>query len=163
MGENSIASQVDRLGKLLLPRKVKIAVAESCTGGMLASAIVSDVTASPMLERAFVVYSIDAKCEMLGLERRRVEECGGVAEDVARAMARSALSNSRAHLAVAITGFAGPQEDDEEVGLIHLATAGKDDTRHRVLHLGDVGRTNACRAAVASALEMLVKHAESID
>lgn len=162
MCNKSICGLVTELGGILVPRKMKIAVAESCTGGMLASAIVGDVNASPIIDRAFVVYSIDAKCEMLGLARTRVEECGGVAEDVARAMAESALDRSHADLAVAITGFAGPRESDEEVGLIHVASAAKDGIRHRVLHLGDIGRTAACEAAVRVALEMAVDHAKKI-
>ncbi len=162
MPNNSIVGLIAELGELLVPREMKIAVAESCTGGMLASAIVGDIDASPVIDRAFVVYSIDAKCEMLGLARRRVEECGGVAEDVARAMAGSALDRSLADLAVAITGFAGPRESDEEVGLIHVATAATDGTRHRVLHLGDIGRAAACEEAVKVALEMIVDHAREI-
>ena len=112
MTKHAIATLVHDLGELLLPGHFKIATAESCTGGMLACAIVSDVDASSILERAFVVYTVDAKCDMLGLERDRVEECGGVAKDVAIAMARSALQKSDADLAVAITGFAGPREGD---------------------------------------------------
>ncbi|MEO1922752.1 MAG: nicotinamide-nucleotide amidohydrolase family protein [Sphingomonadaceae bacterium] len=162
MSDNSITHLVSQLGNLLLPRNCTLAVAESCTGGMLASAIVSDVDASPILERAFIVYSIDAKCDLLGLDRQRVEECEGVAEDVARTMAEATLANSRADLAVAITGFAGPREGDEEVGLIHLATSTVRRSRHQVLHLGDIGRLAACRSAVETALYMLLDEASSI-
>ena len=157
MREHAIATLVHDLGKLLLPGHFKIATAESCTGGMLACAIVSDIDASSILERAFVVYSVDAKCEMLGLERDRVEECGGVAKDAAIAMARSALQKSGADLAVAITGFAGPREGDEEVGLIHIATAYAQGVHHKALHLGDIGRKAACEQAVAAALEMMIE------
>lgn len=159
MTDSSITNLLEQLANILLARDHTLAVAESCTGGMLASAIVSNVAASPILERAFVVYSIDAKCDVLGLERERVEECEGVAEDVARAMAERALENSRANLAVAITGFAGPREGDEEVGLIHLATANARGTKHEVLHLGDIGRNKACQKAVEAALKMLVDQA----
>ena len=154
MTDNSITNLLEKLANILLARDHTLAVAESCTGGMLASAIVSNVAASPILERAFVVYSIDAKCDVLGLE-----QCEGVAEDVARAMAERALENSRANLAVAITGFAGPREGDEEVGLIHLATANARGTKHEVLHLGDIGRNKACQKAVEAALKMLVDQA----
>ena len=124
---------------------------------MLACPIVSADDARSILERAFVVYSGDAKCDMLGLERDRVEECGGVAKDVAIAMARSALQKSGADLAVAITGFAGPREGDEEVGLFHIATAYAQGVHHKALHLGDIGRKAACEQAVAAALEMMIE------
>lgn len=159
MTDSSITNLLEQLANILLARDHTLALAESCTGGMLASAIVSNVEASPILERAFVVYSIDAKCDVLGLERKRVEECEGVAEDVARSMAEGALENSRANLAVAITGFAGPREGNEEVGLIHLATADARGTEHEVLHLGDIGRNAACQKAVEAALKMLVNQA----
>jgi nicotinamide-nucleotide amidase len=161
MADGGVGERVARLGKLLLEKEWQIAVAESCTGGMLAAAIVADTEASATLERGFVVYSVDSKCELLELERDRVEECAGVAEDIARAMARAALAKSDAKLSAAITGFAGPRESDEEVGLIHLATATADGTRHRALHLGDIGRAAANEEAVKTVLEMLIEHAQA--
>ena len=161
MSSDRIKGLVQNLGAILLPNQWLIACAESCTGGMLASRIVADTAVSSALDRGFVVYSVDAKCELLGLERSRVEECEGVAEDIARAMARAALRDSHADLAVAITGFAGPPEGDEEVGLVHLATAASHGTGHRVLHLGDIGREAVCEKAVEVALEMLIEAATS--
>jgi nicotinamide-nucleotide amidase len=162
MNQGTVGGLIDKLGRTFRRQNLSLVTAESCTGGMLASAIVSDPEASPILDRAFVVYSIDAKCEMLGLEHRRVEECGGVAEDVARAMASAALERSGANLSVAITGFAGPREGDEEVGLVHLATATRDITHHRALHLGDIGRGSVCEEAIKVALQMLIDLARSL-
>lgn len=147
---------IGKLGDVVLPNGWLIACAESCTGGMLASSIVADTRVSSALERGFVVYSVDAKCELLGLDRARVEACGGVAEDIARAMARAALRKSHADLSVAITGFAGPRESDEEVGLVHLATASGAGTQHCELHLGDIGRAAISEKSVETALEMLI-------
>jgi nicotinamide-nucleotide amidase len=161
-GRKGTAALVAELARAVKDRDLLLAVAESCTGGMLAAAIVADEEASPALERGFVVYSVDAKCELLGLERQHVEECAGVAEDIARGMARAALAQSHADLAAAITGFAGPRQGDEEVGLVHIATATRDDTDHRMLRLGDVGRLAVCEESVRTALEMLVDGAARI-
>lgn len=147
---------VSRLGRIASAQDLTLAIAESCTGGTLCSAIVAHPEASGALERGFVVYSVDAKCELLGLERRRVEECAGVSEDIARAMAQAAMANSRADLGVAITGFAGPREGDEEVGLVHLAVARDCRTWHREFHLGDIGREAVCKEAIREALELAI-------
>ena len=135
---------------------VALATAESCTGGLLAS-ILTDVTGhSSIFERAFVVYSSEAKCELLGLDDRMVCDCGAVSEEVARALAEAALERSRAGLAVGITGFAGPAGPDDEEGLVHLAVAREGaDTVHRAIHCGAVGRGPVRIAAIRAALEMM--------
>lgn len=147
---------VSRLGRIAAAQDLTLAIAESCTGGTLCSAIVANPEASGALERGFVVYSLDAKCELLGLERRRVEECAGVSEDIARAMARAAIAKSHAELGIAITGFAGPREGDEEVGLVHIAAARHNRSWHRELHLGEIGREAVCKRAIRQALELAI-------
>jgi len=159
MPSETVSRLVTRLGEAVKQDCTSLATAESCTGGQLSAAIVADPKVSGALERGFVVYSLDAKCELLDLERDRVEQCQGVSEDIARAMAVAALHRSHADLAVAITGFAGPREGEEEVGLVHVATAGGKGARHRELHLGDVGREAVCERAVIVALEMLIEQA----
>lgn len=136
-----------------------VATAESCTGGLLAAAIVSHPGASKAFERGLVVYSVDAKCELLGLERGHVEECQGVSADIARAMARAALEESHAGLAAATTGFAGPRQGEEEVGLVHVAVASADGCDHRELHCGDIGREEVCEQVIRTALRMLIDRA----
>ncbi len=153
---------LEQLADTLKSRELSLATAESCTGGLLAAAIVSHPGVSGAFERGFVTYSIAAKCELLGLERSHVEECQGVSTDVARAMARSALEESHADLAAAITGFAGPRQGDEEVGLVHVAVAHEGGCDHRELHLGDIGREAVCERTVATALEMLIERAEAL-
>ncbi|HZF46282.1 MAG TPA: nicotinamide-nucleotide amidohydrolase family protein, partial [Sphingomonadaceae bacterium] len=87
---------------------IGIATAESCTGGLLASLLTDIEGTSNAFDRGFVVYNNDAKCDLLGLSHKLVEDCGAVSEPVARAMAEGALRRSKARLAIAITGFAGP-------------------------------------------------------
>lgn len=152
-----VAALVEQLGKAIGTREVSIATAESCTGGMLSGAIVANPEVSGALERGLVVYSLDAKCELLDLDRAEVERCQGVSRAVAEGMAASALDRSHADIAVAITGFAGPQEDEEEVGLVHIACAQRGGaTAHQEEHFGDLGRAGVCEAAVAVAVEMLI-------
>ena len=93
---------------------------------------------------------------MLGISRSLAERSQGVGARVTAALAEAALDKSRADVAIAITGFCGPQEDDEEVGLVHLACAvhGRG-TLSRTCHFGEIGRRAVLDAAVAEALTML--------
>jgi len=149
---------VARLGRRLRAQDLRLTVAESCTGGLLASVIVADPDVSSSLERGFVVYSTDAKCELLDLSRDRVESCEGVSTDIALGMVRAALQRSRADVAAAITGFAGPRQGDEEVGLVHVSAmrAGREPVQ-RTCHFGDIGRDKVNAAAVRVALELLIE------
>lgn len=158
---DDIAGLVTGLGTLLREKDMSLALAESCTGGLLASAIVADPAVSSVLERGFVVYSTDAKCELLDLSRDRVESCEGVSTDIAVGMARAALQHSHADLAAAITGFAGPRQGDEEVGLVHVAALAEGgEPLERTCHFGDIGRGAVNHAAVRVALELLIEAAQ---
>jgi nicotinamide-nucleotide amidase len=135
-----------------------IATAESCTGGLLAATFTAIPGASDVLERGFVTYSNTSKSEMLGVPAWLIDRHGAVSEDVARAMAGGALTHSRATLAVAITGIAGPAggTPDKPVGLVHLAAARRDaPVAHKKLLLGDVGRAEIRRESVREALALL--------
>ena len=93
---------------LLLKKRWCLATAESCTGGMIAAACTSLAGSSNWFERGFVTYSNLSKTELLGVDAALVERSGAVSEAVARAMAEGALSRSRAQVAIAVTGIAGP-------------------------------------------------------
>jgi len=95
------------VGARLKDRGVKLAAAESCTGGWVAQAVTSVSGSSDWFERGFVTYSNDAKREMLGVRAETLDRCGAVSEETAREMALGALAASRAQLSVAITGVAG--------------------------------------------------------
>jgi nicotinamide-nucleotide amidase len=137
-------------------RKLKLATAESCTGGLLA-ALLTDVRGrGHVFDRGFVVYSKDAKCDLLGIAREKVESCGAVSEAVALEMAQGALRRSQADIAVSITGFAGPGGPDDEEGLVHFACARRGgETCHREEHFGKIGRDGVRIAALETALEMI--------
>ena len=107
---------------------VKIATAESCTGGLIASALTAIAGSSDVVERGFVTYSNEAKTELLGVAVALVERHGAVSEAVALAMAEGALARSRADIAVSVTGIAGPggATATKPVGLVHLGCARRD-------------------------------------
>ena len=134
-----------------------VATAESCTGGLVAAALTAVPGSSVVVERGFVTYSNDAKAEMLGVPMTVITGFGAVSEPVARAMAEGALVHSRAHLAVAITGIAGPDGGcpQKPVGLVHFAAARRGGTtlaRHHVFN----GDRDAVRAqAVDTALALM--------
>lgn len=116
------------LGKLLTAGHWSIATAESCTGGMIASTITDVPACSGWFERGFVTYSNESKQEMLGVKHATLEAHGAVSEAVAREMAVGALQNSRADVAVAVTGIAGPDggTPGKPVGTVWLAYAWPD-------------------------------------
>ncbi|MFC3226199.1 CinA family protein [Marinibaculum pumilum] len=135
---------------------LKLATAESCTGGLLASLLTDIDGYGHVFERGFVTYGDRAKCDLLGLAQKQIDDCGAVSREVAVAMAEGAVQRSAAELAVAITGFAGPAGDGDEEGRVHLACARKGvPTVHREAHFGACGRGAIRLRAVRAALEML--------
>lgn len=155
-----IPDDVERAARSVLEaagaRGWRLATAESCTGGLLASLLTDIEGASSAFERGFVVYSSEAKCELLEIAPEQIDRCGTVSREVAIAMADGALKGSHADLALAITGFAGPAGPDDEPGLVHFACARiGGETRHRCETFGDIGRGPTRIACVRVALEML--------
>ena len=143
-------------------RGLKVAIAESCTGGLVVGALTDIAGSSNVVERGFVTYSNDAKVEMLGLAEATLAAHGAVSQATAEAMAVGAIRRSAADLAVAVTCIAGPGggTSRKPVGLVHLATAARDGRHaHRELRFGDIGRGEVRRRAVLVALEMLEKMA----
>jgi nicotinamide-nucleotide amidase len=137
-------------------KKLKLATAESCTGGLLAALLTDVGGRGHVFDRGFVVYSKQAKCDLLGIEREKVDSCGAVSEPVAREMAQGALRRSQADIALSITGFAGPGGPDDEEGLVHFACARRGgEVAHREEHFGKIGRDGVRIAALETALEML--------
>ncbi len=102
-----------------------VAAAESCTGGMISAALTDVPGSSAIVERGFVTYSNEAKAEMLGVPMALIDRHGAVSAPVARAMTKGAIANSRADIAVSVTGIAGPSggTDDKPVGLVWFGLA----------------------------------------
>ena len=137
---------------------LKIATAESCTGGLVAGLLTEVAGSSAVVERGFVTYSNEAKHELLGVSTELIQEFGAVSEQVARAMAEGALAHSRADIAVAITGVAGPGggTPDKPVGLVQFACASRNRPTIAVAkRFGDRGRRNIRRESISVALGLL--------
>ena len=155
----AVPPAVDALAQRVLrgacDQDLRLATAESCTGGLLASLLTDIPGMSHAFERGFVAYTHEAKTELLGVSEAILEKDGAVSERSARAMAEGALARSHADIAVSITGFTegGP---GQPAGLVHFACARRAcPTTHRKLELGDVGRAKVRIAALETALAML--------
>ena len=128
--DDRLIAQAAALLETCRARGVTLAIAESCTGGLAAATLTAVPGASKVVERGFVTYSNAAKSELLGVPVWLIERHGAVSEDVARAMAGGALTHSRASIAVAITGVAGPGGGTVEkpVGLVYTSCTGPSGT-----------------------------------
>ena len=138
--------------------RIRVATAESCTGGLLIALLTEIPGSSAVIERGFVVYSNEAKEELLGVAAETLKAHGAVSEATARVMAEGALRVSRADLAVSVTGIAGPDGGTAEkpVGLVHFACARTGaPTLAREARFGAIGRGAARLASLKVALEML--------
>lgn len=138
--------------------RLKIATAESCTGGLLAALFTEIPGSSSVFERGFVTYSNRAKEEMLGVAGDALADYGAVSEPVSRMMAEGALGNSRANIAVGITGVAGPGGGTKmkPVGTVHIACARENRAIiHEHLQLGEISRDTIRMTAVETALNLI--------
>ncbi len=138
--------------------RLRICTAESCTGGLLAGLLTDIPGSSNVFERGFVTYSNRAKEEMLGIPGDVLADYGAVSEPVARMMAEGALEASRANIAVAITGVAGPGGGTrmKPVGTVHVACARENRAVvHEMLQTGDIGREGVRLAAMECALNQI--------
>jgi len=139
-------------------KNLKLAVAESCTGGLLAAALTEIPGSSDVFDRGFVTYSNAAKQAMLGVPASVLETRGAVSKETAEAMAMGALERSGADLTAAVTGVAGPGGGtvQKPVGLVHFAAARRGGRQlHRERRYGDLGRAEIRRRSVLEALAML--------
>lgn len=165
MADWLITEAATTLIKLCTKRKLTIATAESCTGGLVASALTDVPGSSAVLDRGFVTYSNAAKQQVLGVPPSTLRAYGEVSRQTAEAMARGVLAKSRVDLAVAVTGIAGPGGGSAEkpVGLVHFAVASRDGTTmHDAKRYGDIGRAEVRHKSVLQALAMLTELAETI-
>jgi nicotinamide-nucleotide amidase len=138
---DDLDEQAERLMHKICDRDLKLATAESCTGGMLAALLTDIEGCGHGFDRGFVTYSKGAKHDLLGIDDELLDRNDAVSEIVARAMAEGALARSRADLAIGVTGFAGPGEPGCEQGLVHIALARRGgETVHREEHFGAAGR-----------------------
>lgn len=127
--KNELKAKIADLADVLKDRNLKVATAESCTGGMIAAALTELPGASDWFDRGFVTYNNTAKHEMLGVSQSILEKYGAVSNDCVAQMVVGALKNSNAQVAVAVSGIAGPggEEPGKLVGTVFLGWGLKDE------------------------------------
>lgn len=163
MLDNNIVEAAKNLLAICKRKNLLIATAESCTAGLVAGTLTEVPGTSSILDRGFITYSNEAKHEMLGVPRDILAEHGAVSVETAEAMARGVLGHSRVHLAVSVTGIAGPDGGSAEkpVGLVFFAGAsrgGKLITSEQ--RYGNIGRDKVRKQSVLQAFRMLHELAE---
>jgi len=160
----TLIEQASALLEICRRKQLRIATAESCTGGLIAATLTEIPGSSDVVERGFVTYSNAAKQVMLNVPAATISQFGEVSRETAEAMATGALANSPAELAVSVTGIAGPggARPGKPVGLVHFAAASRrGGLVHREKRFGDVGRSQVRHASVIEALDMLRVLAEA--
>ncbi len=147
---------VEKLLDLAKEKHVKIATAESCTGGLVAAALTDVAGSSAVVDRGFVTYSNSAKQAMLGVSRLTLKTYGAVSEEVAEEMAAGALEQSKAQLTVSITGIAGPGGyEHKPEGRVCFGIATPAGVSTQTVEFGARGRTEVREAARDHALLLL--------
>ena len=163
MFDDEITTAVNKLLDRCKAKKLTVATAESCTGGLVAAAISEISGSSLVLDRGFVSYSNEAKQQMLGVTPATIDVYGAVSTECAEEMAKGALAHAQVDLAVSITGIAGPTGavPGKPIGLVYFCAASR--SGRIVAHdrkFGDIGRTKVRRASVLQALAMLQELAD---
>ncbi len=138
-------------------RKLALAAAESCTGGLIAATLTGIEGVSSCFRGGFVTYCNEAKTAMLGIPAADIDRFGVVSPQIALAMARRARILAGADLAVGITGFTGDAGEGNENGLVHIAVAHSEGEIAREFHFGDVERNEGRAHGAVAALDLLTE------
>lgn len=151
-------SLIQAASETLRARQMKLATAESCTGGMISAAFTDLAGSSVIFDRGFVTYSNEAKMAMLGVSPATLESFGAVSEHTAREMCEGALKHSLADIAIAVTGIAGPSGGSAEkpVGLVYIGIARKDGGSEIFRHVFAGDRSSVRQQTVEAALNHLM-------
>jgi nicotinamide-nucleotide amidase len=162
MARDALLSLARRLGARLKKRRLKLVTAESCTGGWIAQAATAVAGSSEWFDRGFVTYSNEAKKELLGVRSATLARHGAVSEETAKEMAAGALARSRAQVAIAVTGIAGPSGGTREkpVGTVCFAWAWRRRAPVSSVRRFPGDRTGIRRRSVAFALRGLLDRLE---
>ncbi|MBI1301191.1 MAG: nicotinamide-nucleotide amidohydrolase family protein [Alphaproteobacteria bacterium] len=150
---------VEQLSNLLLEKKLRLVTAESCTGGMIASAITDRAGSSHVFERGFVTYSNASKEQVLGVSKHIIDNYGAVSHECADAMVLGALARSEAEVGVAVTGIAGPDGGTPEkpLGLVYIAVCVKGHEPDITENFFKGSREDIRKAATEKALSLLIE------
>jgi nicotinamide-nucleotide amidase len=163
MAEKEMTDAARALLDLCVKKKLTLATAESCTGGLLTATLTEIPGSSKVVERGFVTYSNAAK-QQIGVAAATLEKYGAVSRETAEAMAKGVLANAPVDLAASITGIAGPGGGTQEkpVGLVHVVVASRSARlMHHESRFGDIGRAEVRRRSVLQAIAMLRELADA--
>ncbi len=156
MIDDELRAAATKILDLCRRQKLKLALAESCTGGLIGAALTEIPGSSDVLDRGYVTYSNKAKATMLGVPTETLRKFGAVSAETVRAMAEGALAKSGCDVTLAVTGIAGPGGGpDKPVGLVHFAAARRGKTLHKEIRFGNLGRGEVRRRSVLAAFELL--------
>ncbi len=162
-----LTNAAQKILQLAEGKNLKLATAESCTGGLLSALFTEISGSSKVFDRGFVTYSNQAKIEMLGVKKETLEKFGAVSEEAAKEMAEGAARNSQADIAVAITGIAGPEggsktkgTSEKPVGLVFIAIFANEKTSLFKFNFSG-NRSEIRKAALDAALEAIYAHLTS--
>lgn len=152
-------SLVEELSLLLTAQNLRLVTAESCTGGLIAAAMTDRAGSSAIFERGFVTYSNESKIEELDVALATITTHGAVSAQTATEMAQGALANSRADIALSVTGVAGPSGGSVEkpVGLVYIGIARKGHNTIAIKNNFDGDRASIRQATVEKSLELLIE------
>ena len=158
MFDAMLIEKAERLLKTCGERHMRVATAESCTGGLIAALLTEIPGSSVVIGRSFITYSNRAKREVLNVPAELLTQHGAVSEQVVRAMAQNTFDMTTAHLTVAVSGIAGPGGGSAEkpAGTVHMATATADGVTHMCHQFGDIGRTQVRLATVNAAMDTML-------
>jgi nicotinamide-nucleotide amidase len=154
---NDIATLAAETIQALTAKGLTVATAESCTGGLIAGALTAVAGSSAVVYGGFITYANEAKISQIGVPYALLKQHGAVSEQVAIAMAEGALGTAGTHIAIAVTGVAGPDGGtaDRPVGLVHFALASDEETKHVKKVFPKLDRDGVRHATVVQALKML--------
>jgi len=163
MFDREILDAAVRLLELCKKKRLTVATAESCTGGLVSGAISEISGSSAVLDRGVVTYSNEAKQQLLGVTPATIDVYGAVSKECAEEMAKGALAHTQVDLAVSITGIAGPTgaTPGKPIGLVYFCAASR--SGRTIAHdrkYGDIGRSQIRRASILQALAMFQELAE---
>jgi nicotinamide-nucleotide amidase len=163
MPDQATIDAANALLDICTKKKLTLATAESCTGGLVAATISEIAGSSLVLDRGFVTYSNSSKQQMLGVTRATIDVYGAVSTECAEEMAKGALAHASVDLAISITGIAGPTGAvrGKPIGLVYFCAASR--SGRVIAHdrkYGDIGRANVRHESVLQALAMLQELAE---
>lgn len=161
---DALIAAATRLLENARAKSLKVASAESCTGGLVAGLLTEIAGSSDVVDRGFVTYSNAAKRDLLGVPGDMLADFGAVSEPVARAMAEGAIVFSEGDVGVGVTGVAGPGGGSaiKPVGTVHIAAARRGrPTVHQLCQFGDIGRSAIRIGAVTVALALMMRQIDA--